>query len=277
MPPCSLLATTAWSILLLSSYCHAFLGAPSYRSTTTRNNKGLGAHASSGPYDLAVVGAGVVGVQAALLAAQTATPAQGRKVILIDAPRASGMLMNEATGEDLSLGGPTGLFSKALRDTSKRMKVASMRGMGLREDSIWNEIIQSCVDLASSNAQDLRRQLETAGVEYLAGYASFADSGETDELSVETEDGSVVWVRAKNILLATGSQPFRPRGIPFDNMRILDSDTINGLSYLPKSMAITGSVRCLSSSIVLHHVSNFGEHSHRFCCLHIGHYCRRIC
>jgi hypothetical protein len=55
-------------------------------------------------------------------------------VILIDAPRASGALMNEATGEDLSLGGPTGLFSKALRDAGKKISVSSLKGMGLRDD-----------------------------------------------------------------------------------------------------------------------------------------------
>ena len=85
----------------------------------------------NGGYDLAVVGGGVVGVQAALAAA---SPPLNKKVVLIDAPRASGMLMNEETGEDLSLGAPTGLFSKALRDTSKSIKVASLRGMGLREE-----------------------------------------------------------------------------------------------------------------------------------------------
>ncbi len=79
----------------------------------------------------------MVGVQAALAAA--AAPYNRKNVLLVDAPRASGMLMNEATGEDLSLGGPTGLFSKALRDTSKRIKVYTLRGMGLREDSGWNE------------------------------------------------------------------------------------------------------------------------------------------
>ena len=42
--------------------------------------------------------------------------------------------MNEETGEDLSIGGPTGLFSKALRDTGKRISVSSLKGMGLRDD-----------------------------------------------------------------------------------------------------------------------------------------------
>jgi hypothetical protein len=80
-------------------------------------------------YDLAVIGGGVVGVQAALCAASAP---YSRRVCLIDAPREASVLMVD--DEDLSIGAPTGLFSKALRDTSKRIKVATLRGMGLRED-----------------------------------------------------------------------------------------------------------------------------------------------
>jgi len=89
------------------------------------------ADVSGRTYDLAVIGAGPVGVSAALLAA---SKRRGNRVLLVDAPRASGALMNEDTGEDLSLGGPTGLFSKALRASVKRISVASLKGMGLRDD-----------------------------------------------------------------------------------------------------------------------------------------------
>ena len=43
------------------------------------------------------------------------------------------------------------------------------------------------------------------------------------------------------VLIATGSTPFRPGGIPFDGRRVFDSDSINTLSRLPRSVAITGS------------------------------------
>jgi hypothetical protein len=102
-------------------------------------------------WDLAVIGAGPVGVSAALLAARAP---YNKKVVLIDAPRASGALMNEATGEDLSIGGPTGLFSKALRDAGKRISVSSLKGMGLRDDSVWNLHLRMRVTLfASLNMQ----------------------------------------------------------------------------------------------------------------------------
>jgi len=189
-------------------------------------------------YDLAVIGAGVVGAQAALIAGSVP---YSKKVILIDSPSASGALMN-GEGEDLSIGGPTGLFSKALRDVSKKIKVDTLRGMGLREDSVWNEIISSCLELASSNAQDVFRQLEYVGIEYMEGLASFPDGGGTDSLLVEREDSmAITTVKAKKILIATGSSPFRPAGVPFDGERVFDSDSINTLTFLPKSIVITGS------------------------------------
>ena len=188
-------------------------------------------------FDLAVIGGGPVGVSAALQAARAPF---GKKVVLIDAPRASGALMNEATGEDLSLGGPTGLFSKALRDAGKKISVSSLKGMGLRDDSIWNEIVAFCGELASYNSRDAKRQLDYAGVTYVQGHAAFSDSGGSSSLFV-TADNICSTLQADKVLLATGSAPFRPGGVPFDGKRVFDSDSINTLSRLPKSVAITGS------------------------------------
>jgi len=191
-------------------------------------------------YDLAVIGAGAVGTQAAMVAAGAP---YHRRVCLIDAPMASGQLM-DPNGEDLSIGAPTGLFSKALRDTSKRIKVTTLRGMGLREDSVWNEIISNCIDLASANAFDVRKKLVKLGIVFVEGFASFPDGRAGDDVSslfVTRADSSITTVKAKNILLASGSKPFRPGGIPFDGKRIFDSDSINQLKFLPKSIAITGS------------------------------------
>ena len=191
-------------------------------------------------YDLAVIGAGVVGVQAALTAVQDDPT---RRVVLIDAPAASGAL-SSPEGQDLSLGAPTGLFSKALRDTSKRINVQTLRGMGLREDSVWNEIISSCLDLARNSAEDMERQLDVAGIERVKGYASFPVSGDTYNLQVRPslKYNDSTQIKAAQILIATGSRPFLPPAIPFDGgRRVLDSDSINRLSYLPKSIVITGS------------------------------------
>ena len=222
-------------------------------------------------YDLLILGAGPVGVTAALSAAE-----QGKSVLLVDQPTFSGALMNQ--DEDLSLGGPTGLFSKALRDTSKRISVATLRGMGISEGSIWNEVRVVCEQLAAINARDRQRALDAAGIECLEGFARLAAvagpgadlqsgaDGRIFEVDVaegrdmvarssgfggDAENGEAEEsprrparkLRGRKVLLATGSRAFRPPGIPFSQFpeRIFDSDSINGLSYLPKSVAITGS------------------------------------
>ncbi|KAG7340692.1 soluble pyridine nucleotide transhydrogenase [Nitzschia inconspicua] len=236
-----------WLLLITEAFVHIsnqqqrrVPASSSIRRRWMANEEDSVGTVESKQYDLAIIGAGVVGVQAALAASQSPF---GKTVVLIDAPRASGMLMNEQTGEDLSLGGPTGLFSKALRDTSKRISVSALLGMGLREDSVWNEIINNCVDLASFNSQDIMRQLKQANVHFLQGMATFPDdfSAECSCLNVQKDDGTTELVRAGKILIATGSKPFRPEGIPFDGRRIFDSDSINTLSFLPRSLAITGS------------------------------------
>ena len=120
-------------------------------------------------------------------------------------------------------------------------------------NSVWNEIVTSCVELASFNARDAIRQLEYAGVTYVQGFASFADGDPTSSSLVVTSDsgiggisssgggGTISTLNADKILIATGSTPFRPGGIPFDGKRIFDSDSINSLNRLPRSVAITGS------------------------------------
>lgn len=220
-------------LLAVASVTTAFLPSSSSR---IRTGVRTSLESNKYDYDLAVIGGGVVGFHAAMAAAQSP---YSKRVILIDAPAASGKLM-DGQGNDLSLGGPTGLFGKALRDSSKSISVSALRGMGLREDSVWNEILSNCLELAASNAQDCARQLDMAGVVRLQGFASFPDSGGTHSLIISHDD-LVETISADKILIATGSNPFRPAGIPFDGKRIFDSDSINSLPYLPKSIAITGS------------------------------------
>jgi NAD(P) transhydrogenase len=42
------------------------------------------------------------------------------------------------------------------------------------------------------------------------------------------------------ILIATGSKPFRPPEIPFDDKTIFDSDSILAMKRIPKSMIVVG-------------------------------------
>jgi len=214
-------------------------------------------------YDLVVIGGGPAGVAGAIKAAQ-----MGRRAILIDKPKfEAGVLPN---GLDLFFGGPTGLFSKALRDAAKETNVAAMRAQHMDNDVIWKQITNSIVKLAMRNSEGQCRTLQTYGVDYLQGSAQllgeddpanvaaltkFADDLDDPEDGIRTvaainsgavDDNSVpttgdVLVSALKVLVATGSKSTRLRGIPFEEShRIFDSDTINLLGYLPRSVTISG-------------------------------------
>lgn len=182
----------------------------------------------------------------------------GRRAILIDKPKFdAGVLPN---GLDLFFGGPTGLFSKALRDSAKNTNVAAMRAQSMDSDVIWKQITNQIVSLAMRNAEGQCRTLERYGIDYLQGGAQLL--GEDDDANVAalkkfendldspddglrsvsvSKDGSDVVVSGTKVLVCTGSKSTRLPGIPFDQShRVFDSDTINLLGYLPRSVTISG-------------------------------------
>jgi dihydrolipoamide dehydrogenase len=182
-----------------------------------------------GVYDLAVLGAGPTGVTAAVKAAQL-----GRRSILIDDP---------GTGAKLQVGGPSGLFSKALRDVSKRLNVNTLRSMGMLDSSIWAQVQALCREIALVETQNTVRKLQRAGVPRVQGAASFGERCEDGSVLVRCRmrDGSDLLINSKRVLVATGSKAWPAPGVPLDGRRVFDSDSISRLSYLPNSVVITGS------------------------------------
>jgi len=116
-------------------------------------------------YDLVVLGGGPVGVTAAVRAS-----ALGHSTILVDAtPRAQ-----------FQFTGPTGLFSKALRDAALRIDVGVLRSMGIGDAAIWSqvrELIDSILMKAGSNNA---KALTLGRVPHLRGTASFAPQSAGD-------------------------------------------------------------------------------------------------
>lgn len=69
------------------------------------------------------------------------------------------------------------------------------------------------------------------------GEASFC--GE-NEVRVRLPDGAVETIRAKHVVVATGSRPYRPSDVNFNHPRVYDSDTILEMNHTPRHIVIYG-------------------------------------
>ena len=173
------------------------------------------------PYDVIIVGSGPAGVAAAEKAAFL-----GRRALLVDdAPCAPNVL-------DLTFGAPTGLFSKALRDTAKTLDVDVLMKMGLTDAVVWAQVQASVSKLATNNAKTQMAMLTEFKIDYLRARATLGVDGQ--HVTCTLKDGTEHQVATTNVLLATGSVPMRPREVPFDDVRIFDSDSIAKLTFMPK-------------------------------------------
>ncbi len=80
------------------------------------------------------------------------------------------------------------------------------------------------------------------------GQASFIDP---HTVSLELVDGANETISAQDIIIATGSRPYRPSDIDFNHPRVYDSDTILDMQHSPRHIIIYGAgvIGCEYASI----------------------------
>lgn len=179
-------------------------------------------------YDLVVIGSGPGGQRAAIAAAKL-----GRSVAVIERGRMlGGVCVNTGT-----------IPSKTLREA-----VVYLTGMNQRElygasyrvkDKITPaDLLARTQHVIGKEIEVVRSQLMRNRVEMFTGHGRFVD-----DHTVVVEDpnrAETISVRGRHIVLATGTVPARPKGVAFDDERVLDSDGILELKSLPASMVVVG-------------------------------------
>ncbi|MBT9528551.1 MAG: Si-specific NAD(P)(+) transhydrogenase, partial [Pseudomonas sp.] len=85
-------------------------------------------------------------------------------------------------------------------------------------------------------------------IDVFCGSASFADA---QTIQVVCPNGVMETMVAKQVVIATGSRPYRPLDVDFNHPRVYDSDTILGLSHTPRRLIIYGAgvIGCEYASI----------------------------
>ena len=188
-------------------------------------------------YDVVVLGTGPAGEGAAMNAAKA-----GRKVAVVDnRPLVGGNCTHLGT-----------IPSKALRHSVRQIMQYNtnplFRQIGEPRWFSFPDVLKSAERVISKLVASRTGYYARNRIDSFFGTASFADE---HSIEVVCLNGVVERLVAKQIVIATGSRPYRPADIDFTHPRIYDSDTILTLSHTPRRMIIYGAgvIGCEYASI----------------------------
>jgi len=185
-------------------------------------------HPSIREYDLVVIGSGPGGQKAAIAAAKL-----GKSVAVIEHRQMlGGVCTNTGT-----------IPSKTLREavvyltgmTQRELYGASYR---VKENITPADLLARTRHVIDKEQDVVRSQLIRNRIELYTGHGRFVD-----EHTVLVEDptrGDQVSIIGRYIIIATGTKPARPAGVEFDEERVLDSDGILDLKFIPATMVVVG-------------------------------------
>ena len=180
-------------------------------------------------YDVIVIGAGYGGFDAAKHAAD-----HGLRTAIIESRDMGGTCVNRGC-----------VPSKALLAASGRVRELAdadhLAGFGIHAAPVRFErqkIADHANQLVATIRTNLTKTLERAGVTIIRGAGRLEGS---QRVGVREINGVDRVLHARDVILATGSEPFVPRGIETDGRTVFTSDEAVNLEWLPRWLAIIGS------------------------------------
>lgn len=177
-------------------------------------------------YDLAIIGSGPAGQRAALNSAKL-----GKRVALIDrAHMMGGVCVHTGT-----------IPSKAMREAIMHLTAFNERQVygnsyRVKENITMADLLHRCDYVIRCESEVVRNQMRRNGVGVFYGDATFVDPH-----TIRVTDGDdIVELSGNHILVATGTEPARPKSVPFAPNKVIDSNELLRITSLPKSMIIVG-------------------------------------
>ncbi len=172
-------------------------------------------------YDVAILGSGPAGYVAGIRAAQLKL-----KACVIEKDKPGGVCLNIGC-----------IPSKAIiHEAESFAALAGMEELGVKVDRAgldYSKVLKKSRDAADTMARGVTYLLKKNSVPLIQGTGKITARGE-----ITLSDGRKI--RAKNILVATGSSPKQIPGFEFDGKTVISSDGALMLSELPKRILILG-------------------------------------
>ena len=178
-------------------------------------------------FDLIVIGSGPAGRRAAIQAAKL-----GKSVIVVENRlRVGGVSVHTGT-----------IPSKTLRETVLNLSGWRERGFyGLAyrvKKDIEGKDLGARLRMTLDHEIDvLEHQFARNGVRTVAGKAQFVDP---HTIAVRNGGDAEYRFGARNVVIAVGTSPFRPKHIPFNETSVFDSDNVAADPRVPKSLTVVG-------------------------------------
>jgi NAD(P) transhydrogenase len=143
--------------------------------------------------------------------------------------------------------------SKTLRETAlyvtgfRRREVYGL-GLTLDPEATVAQLRARTAQVIETTTDEVRRNLERHGIELVHGRARL---GSDRTVHVAGNGGQERALQGKVVLIATGSRPFHPPSVPFDDPDVHDSETVLDIDRSFRSLVVVGggAVGCEYASI----------------------------
>ena len=189
--------------------------------------------------DLLVIGSGPSGQKAAIQASKL-----GKRVAVAERrERLGGVSIHTGT-----------IPSKTLREAV--LEVLAQRPLDVldptrveeAEQAVLQQLMDRTARVVAAETAVVREQFRRNRVGLLPGQARFEDA---NTIKIEDNDEPI---RARRIIIATGTRPARPASVEFDDRTVIDSDGLLKLEHhVPRTMTVVG-----AGVIGLEYASMFG-------------------
>jgi dihydrolipoamide dehydrogenase len=175
-------------------------------------------------YDVVVLGAGPGGYVAALRAAM-----RGAKVCCIEEKYLGGTCLNVGCIPTKAMLHASQIYWQTLNAKQFGINVSDPRV----DEAVFMQRVGKVIKGLTGGVEFL---LKKRKVDVINGRGKLTAK---DTIAVETQDGTKE-IKAKSIIIATGSSPAKPGFLPFDSDRLITTDEATTANSLPKSILVLG-------------------------------------